>query len=412
VPELISTMNPAETTLGVMTVAILWLMPSKWGRLVPPQLVALILGTVLSLFFFGDIDAIRRIGNQGEGIPTGLPSMQMPFFTLAQIRTMLVDAMILGMLGAIDALLTSTIADSLTRTHHNSDKELIGQGIGNIMSGLFGGLPGAGATMGTVVNIQTGGRTALSGLTRAIVLMVVILGAADLTETIPMAVLAGIALKVGIDIIDWSFLKRAHHVSWKGALIMYGVIALTVLVDLMVAVGVGVFVANVLTIQRLSDLQAKDVKAITDADDEILLEDEEKALLQEADGRVLLFHLSGPMIFGVSKAISREQAVVDNYDVLILDLSDVPLLGVTSSLAIENAIQEAREKGCQVFIVGATGKIKKRLEKFGILDLIPPQNLLMDRRVALREAVAFVKGDVKEQNSHPNALNLTPLEES
>jgi SulP family sulfate permease len=118
------------------------------------------------------------------------------------------------------------------------------------------------------------------------------------------------------------------------------------------------------------------------------------------------------MIFGVSKAISREQAVVDNYDVLILDLSDVPLLGVTSSLAIENAIQEAREKGCQVFIVGATGKIKKRLEKFGILDLIPPQNLLMDRRVALREAVAFVKGDVKEQNSHPIALNLTPLEES
>lgn len=412
VPELISTMNPAETTLGVMTVAILWLMPSKWGRLVPPQLVALILGTVLSLFFFGDIDAIRRIGNQGEGIPTGLPSMQMPFFTLAQIRTMLVDAMILGMLGAIDALLTSTIADSLTRTHHNSDKELIGQGIGNIMSGLFGGLPGAGATMGTVVNIQTGGRTALSGLTRAIVLMVVILGAADLTETIPMAVLAGIALKVGIDIIDWSFLKRAHHVSWKGALIMYGVIALTVLVDLMVAVGVGVFVANVLTIQRLSDLQAKDVKAITDADDEILLEDEEKALLQEADGRVLLFHLSGPMIFGVSKAISREQAVVDNYDVLILDLSDVPLLGVTSSLAIENAIQEAREKGCQVFIVGATGKIKKRLEKFGILDLIPPQNLLMDRRVALREAVAFVKGDATARNSHPDALNLSPLEGS
>ncbi|MBK4729141.1 SulP family inorganic anion transporter [Oxynema sp. CENA135] len=412
VPELISTMNPAETTLGVMTVAILWLMPSKWGRLVPPQLVALILGTVLSLFFFGDIDAIRRIGNQGEGIPTGLPSMQMPFFTLAQIRTMLVDAMILGMLGAIDALLTSTIADSLTRTHHNSDKELIGQGIGNIMSGLFGGLPGAGATMGTVVNIQTGGRTALSGLTRAIVLMVVILGAADLTETIPMAVLAGIALKVGIDIIDWSFLKRAHHVSWKGALIMYGVIALTVLVDLMVAVGVGVFVANVLTIQRLSDLQAKDVKAITDADDEILLEDEEKALLQEAEGRVLLFHLSGPMIFGVSKAISREQAVVDNYDVLILDLSDVPLLGVTSSLAIENAIQEAREKGCQVFIVGATGKIKKRLEKFGILDLIPPQNLLMDRLIALRQAIAFVKGDAKNRNSHPDALNLSPLEES
>jgi SulP family sulfate permease len=386
-PQLLANVNSVETGLAVLTVAIIWFMPSKLKRLIPPQLVALVAGTIISLTLFPGVD-IRRIGE----IPTGLPSLQMPTFSASQFQTMLIDALVLGMLGCIDALLTAVIADSLTRTHHNSDKELIGQGLGNLASGLFGGIAGAGATMGTVVNIQTGGRTALSGLTRAFVLFIVVVWAANLTEVIPMAVLAGIALKVGIDIIDWNFLKRAHKVSVKGALIMYGVIALTVFVDLIVAVGVGVFVANILTIERLSNLRAQDVKTITDADDAILMSDEEKELLDQADGRVLLFHLSGPMIFGVSKAISRQQTAMKDHDVLILDLSDVPLLGVTSSLALENSIKEAIEKGRQVFIVGAAGSTKRRLQKLGILQMLPQNHLVMDRLEALQRAVALMKG--------------------
>jgi SulP family sulfate permease len=398
-PEFFATIKPAETALGLLAIAIIFLMPSKLGRIVPPQLLALVAGTIVSLVFFDNAD-IRQIGE----IPMGLPQLQLPVFSAAQLTEMLVDAAMLGMLGAIDALLTSVIADSLTRTQHNSDKELIGQGLGNLASGLCGGLPGAGATMGTVVNIQTGGRTALSGLTRAFILLIVVLWAANLTEVIPMAVLAGIALKVGIDIIDWSFLKRAHKVSLKGAAIMYGVIGLTVFVDLIAAVGVGVFVANLLTIKRLSDLHAEDVKAITDADDEIHLSEEEKQLLAEANNRVLLFHLSGPMIFGVSKAISREQQAVEECDALVLDLSDVPHLGVTSSLAIENAIAEAQDKGLEIFIVGAAGAIRRRLQRFGILERIPPQNLLMERSEALRRAVALVQGK-------PVAVNDTASKE-
>lgn len=294
------------------------------------------------------------------------------------------------MLGCIDTLLTAVIADSLTRTEHKSDKELIGQGIGNVISGLCGGLPGAGATMGTVVNIQTGARTAVSGLTRALILLVVVLWAAVLTQPIPMAVLAGIALKVGIDILDWSFLQRAHKVSLKGALIMYGVMFLTVFVDLIVAVGVGVFIANILTIESLSQLQAQDVKTITDADDAIVLNDEEKQLLDQANGRVLLFYLSGPMIFGVSKAIAREHAAMADSDVLILDISDVPMLGVTASLAIENAIQDAYEQGRQILVVGAAGKVKRRLEKFGIERFVPSHHFFMNRSEALKQALALV----------------------
>lgn len=384
-PELWSNINPTETILGVITLAILFLMPKKLSRYTPPQLVALIVGTVVSITLFVDAD-IRRIGE----IPTGLPAIQLPTFTPEQLTIMIVDGIVLGMLGCIDTLLTSMIADSLTRTEHKSNRELVGQGMGNLVSGLFGGLPGAGATMGTVVNIQTGARTALSGLTRAVILLVVVLGAARLTENIPLAVLAGIALKVGLNILDWSFLKRAHKVSWHTTLIMYGVMLLTVFVDLIVAVGVGVFIANVLTIERLSALQAQNVKAISDADDDVPLTEEEKRLLDQADGRVLLMYLSGPMIFGVSKAIAREHATIYRYESVVIDLSDVPLLDDTVSLAIENAVEDAVESKRQVFLVSPSEQARQILERLGVFELIPTDHLTPDRTEALQRALALL----------------------
>jgi SulP family sulfate permease len=356
---------------------------------VPPQLVALIVGTAISLTLFQGAD-IRRIGE----IPVGLPPLQLPTFSPGQLTTMFVDGVMLGMLGCIDTLLTAVVADSLTRTEHNSNKELIGQGIGNIVSGLCGGLPGAGATMGTVVNIQIGATSALSGLTRALVLLVVVLGAAKLTQPIPMAVLAGIALKVGIDILDWSFLKRSHKVSLKGSLIMYGVLLLTVFVDLIVAVGVGVFIANILTIQQLSEVRSSDVKLISDTDDDVRLSSEQKQLLDKGQGRVLLFCLSGPMIFGLSKAISREHNAMQEADALVVDLAEVPSMGVTASLAIENVIRDAHDKGLQVYLVGASEKIQRRLQRLGLFDLIQAEHVLGDRTEALQQAVdhVYLKG--------------------
>ena len=400
-PTLISNINPIEALLALVTVAILFFYPAKLKKFLPPQLLALIVGTLIAILFLGDAE-IRSIGE----ISVGLPSLQLPMFSAAQFQEMLVDALVLAMLGCIDALLTSLVADSLTRTEHNSDKELIGQGLGNLASGLFGGIAGAGATMGTVVNIQAGGRTALSGLTRALVLLVVVLGLSQYLSVIPLAVLAGIAFKVGIDIVDWGFLKRAHKISPKAAFIMYGVIILTVFVDLIVAVGVGVFVANVLTIERLSNHRADQVKAVTYDDEEIELDTEEKQLLERANGRVLLFYLSGPMIFGVAKAISREHNLINDYRALVLDLSDVPILGVTSSLALENAIEEAVEKGRQVYIVGVNGQAEKRLRKMGVMAQIPDENIMSDRTKALRQAVNQVGREPVEfsQQIPPQAI--------
>ena len=381
-PDLVQGTQPLELLLALITLAILWLTPSSVKKVCPPQLLALVVGTLLALSLFSAAD-LRTIPEFSAAFPT----FQMPTFSGGQLRLMVIDAAVLGMLGCIDALLTSVVADSLTRTEHDSNKELIGQGLANVVSGLFGAMPGAGATMGTVVNIQSGGRTALSGIVRAVVLMLVVLLAAPLASKIPLAVLAGIAVKVGIDIIDWEFLKRAHHLSLKAAVITYGVIVLTVLVDLIAAVGIGVFVANVLTIDRMSTLQSRKVKTISTADDDVELSDEEQQLLDRASGMVLLFQLAGPMIFGVAKAIAREHNAIGNCQAVVFDLSEVSHLGVTAAIALENAVKEAMEVGRDVFMVGVSGSTENRLHKLKLLERLPAQNITSDRLSALRLAV-------------------------
>lgn len=397
-PELVAGVKPLELTLTVITMAILWSTPQRLKTVIPPQLLALVAGTIISMTLLPALDPARDLAAGGEGIrrigeiSAGFPRMQIPVFGANDLGLMLVDAAVLGMLGCIDALLTSVVADSLTRTEHNSNKELVGQGLGNLVAGLFGGIPGAGATMGTVVNIQAGGRSALSGIIRALVLMLVIVAGSGLAAQIPLAVLAGIALKVGFDIVDWGFLKRAHRISVKGALILYLVIGLTVFVDLIVAVAVGVFVANMLTIDRLSQLQSKSVQSISTADDNLDLPKDEKALLDAGKGHVLLFQLTGAMIFGVAKAIGREHNAIGQCNAIVFDLGAVSHLGVTAALALENAVEEAVEAKRHVYVVGAVGTTRKRLEALKLFELLPADHTRLSRAQALAAAVEAIKG--------------------
>ncbi|HHC6525059.1 TPA: SulP family inorganic anion transporter [Vibrio parahaemolyticus] len=388
-PETISNLKFNELFLGLLTLGILFFFPKKYRKYVPAQLVALVAVTLLSVMLF-DTEDIRRIGE----IPAGLPSLVAPHIDPDMFVEMVIDALVLGTLGCIDTLLTAVIGDSLTRKEHDSDKELRGQGLANMISGLFGALPGAGATMGTVTNIQVGARSPLSGVVRALVLALVVLVAGGLTEPIPMAVLAGIAVYVGFNILDWSFIQRAHKVSFSGMAIMYGVMLLTVFVDLIVAVGLGVFVSNIMIIERLSREQARQVKAISDADeDDVPLTDSERGLLDRANGRVLFFYLSGPMIFSVSKAISRQHTSISDYDVMILDLTDVPMLDVTVGLALENAIKDALDARCEVYLLCPNQRTREQLEKFHIIDLVPDNNMYQFRYEALNAAVAHVESD-------------------
>ncbi len=384
-PDLIRNMHFGEFLLGLMTLGVLFFMPKKFKQLIPPQLVALVAVTLISVLLFSN-DDIRRIGE----IPSGLPALVWPTFSWSLISEMLADALVLGTLGCIDTLLTAVIADSLTRKEHNSNQELVGQGIANTISGLFGGLPGAGATMGTVVNVQVGARSPLSGIVRGVTLLLVVLWFAPLTQPIPLAVLAGIALFVGINILDWSFIKRAHTVSLVPTCIMYGVLFLTVFVDLIYAVGIGVFLANIITIEKLSRVQEKNVKAISDADDGVPLTEQERRLLDQAKGQLLFFYLSGPMIFGVSKAIARQHAAVSQYKVMVLDLSAVPMIDDTIALALENAMRDALDADCQVFLYSPNKQTMEPLEKIRIRDWIDEEHVVDSRIAALQKGLAIV----------------------
>ena len=206
-----------------------------------------------------------------------------------------------------------------------------------------------------------------------------------------MAVLAGIAVYVGFNILDWSFIQRAHKVNIQGMAVMYGVMLLTVFVDLIVAVGLGVFISNIIIIEQLSREQAQQVKAISDADENDLpLRDNERLLLDKADGKVLFFYLSGPMIFSVSKAISRQHSSIADYQVMILDLTDVPMIDVTVGLALENAIKDALDAKCEVMLLCPNRKTRRQLEKLHVLDLISASNDYSSKEQALQAALDYV----------------------
>ncbi len=399
-PGFLANPNWVALGLGLLTLVVVFSIPPRLNRVLPSPLVALVVVTVVSVVAFGDAD-LPRIGD----IPSGFPTLRLPTFSLRELDDMLRYGIMLAVLGAIDSLLTSLVADSLSQTQHNSDKELVGQGIANVVSGLFGGLPGAGATMRTVVNVQAGGRTPLSGMVHALVLLGVLVGAGPLTAQIPNAVLAGILLKVGIDILDWGFIKRAPKISLKGTGIMYMVLFLTVFIDLITAVLVGAFVANMLTIKRLTDVQSSRIKAITEDTKDSNLTVAEQAILTRSGGDILLFQLGGPMSFGAAKSITRRLSFVRGYKALVLDLGEVPTIGVTAALAIESIVQDSIQRDRTVWIVVKADQVKSRLETLDLqrfvkhrkrAEGVPPPaiHLVENRFEALQAALALIEPEV------------------
>jgi sulfate permease, SulP family len=358
IPQLVANVRWWDFSLGAVALLVLFGMPASWRQRFPPHLIALAVGTVISVTLLGGVE-LRRVGE----IPMGLPEVAFPRFSTAQLSLILIEGMVLGLLGSIDTLLTAMISDSLTRREHDSNRELVGQGIANMTTSFFGGLPGAGATMGTVVNIQVGARSPVAAIVRALILVLIILALAPLLESVPLAVLAAIAVKVGYDILDWSFIKRAHAVYMPAAVIMYGVMAMTVFVDLIAAVALGVFVANLLMIERLAEIQSKKVSLLDTSDMGLPLPEEERALFERGRGRIVLLHLSGPMIFGVAKAISQQQRALEDARVFILDLTDVPLVSATVALALENVVREAREAGLEVFVCTSAPDVRGMLQR-------------------------------------------------
>ena len=382
-PQALPQTNPIALLVGGLSFAAVMLYPRRWSTVLPGPLVVLVLATVLSVLCLPD-QALDRLGP----LPAGLPHLAWPQWPWADVQLWISSAITLAVLGSLDSLLTSLVADTISRSQHDSDRELVGQGIGNMAAALCGGLPGAGATMRTVVNLQAGGRTRLSGMTHALVLLLFSLGAGSLARPIPLAVLAGILLKVGVDIIDWSFLLRAPRLSPRSTALMALVLVLTVFWDLITAVLVGMFLANLLTLKRQNEQQQQASLALRGGDgapEQGHLSAEEQALLRQAGDRLLLLQLGGPLSFGAGKFLTQKLNASGAFDTLVLDLAEVPLLGVTAALALETLCLDGRHQGREVYIVTQAQQPLARLQRLGVPE-IRGVRIVASRLAALRQA--------------------------
>ena len=380
VPNAVSNPNMEALGVGLLTLVMVFKWPASWGRYLPGPLAALIVGTVVSL----GLSNVPVLG----AIPTGLPEFIMPAFSSDTILIVFEAALILAILGAIDSLLTSLVADNMTRTRHHSNRELIGQGVGNMAAGLFGGIPGAGATMRTVVNIRTGGVTKISGMLHSLLLLAVVVVLAPLASKIPHAVLAGILVKVGYDIIDVSYLKRAHRGPRFDLVLMVMVLSLTVFVDLITAVVAGVVVAAVAFVKQVADAQL--AAAAGESDDSADgLSDAESALLNECGDRLTYFDLGGPLSFGAAADLGhhvRERISPKRHTSLVLDFGRVPFMDVSAARAVETIAQDASHAGKHLYVCGINDAVAASLEGLGVNEHLTHDVRFENRLEALTAA--------------------------
>ncbi len=364
--------------LGLGTIVIIYVFPFITKK-VPATLVALVVMTIVSLFC--NMDEKLLIG----AIPSGLP---MPFFANKSIslagldwgqilKASVIPGLTLAGLGSIDTLLTSVVADNITKTHHNSNKELIGQGIGNMISGLFCGIAGAGATMRTVVNVKSGGRTQISGMVHSLLLMAILLGLGGLVRYVPLSVLAGILITVGWGIIDFKGFKDLLKIPKADAVVLMVVFLLTVFVDLLTAVGIGMVIACVLFMKRASDLVEGGYSSsvMTNFDKESPWSDE-GGIPEEMKHRIYIQRLNGPIFFGtITKFQSVMNDVPKDAKIVIIRMRLVSFMDQSGLYAMESAIKELQENGAMVLMTIIQPQPMYMLKKMDVIpDLIPEEH--------------------------------------
>jgi SulP family sulfate permease len=373
-----------------LVILIYW--PKKLQGRLPAPLGVLVAGTAVAMFL---VHGLPQIGE----VPSGLPSFITPSIPVSELPLIIQAAFILALLGSIDTLLTSLVADSVTRTHHDSDKELVGQGIGNCIAGLIGGLPGAGATMRTIVNVRAGGRSPVSGMLHAVTLLALALGLGPVVANVPHAVLAAILMKVGWDIIDWGYLRRMRRAPREKFIIMLVTFALTVFVDLIMAVAVGIILASFVNSRGLAVEQLKGLRQSVDADELDQLTEEERVLLRTANGQVLVTILHGSFSYASARELSRRASPkVSGYRASVYDFSNAGYIDTSAALAIDEMIELSQSNRQYLMLAGLKGQALRALDGLGVLERIPPEQRFADRHEAIRAAVDLVKAE--EPQSH------------
>ncbi|MGB1297762.1 MAG: SulP family inorganic anion transporter [Psychrobium sp.] len=366
-------LNQTNITLGLLCLALVYFWPASLSKYVPGSIAALVVATVYFVTTNVDIPVVGAIS-------AGLPSFSMPVWDSELASEMIKSALLIATLSTLDSLMTSLTVDSITKDFHDSDQELVGQGIGNTIAGLFGALPGGGATMRTVSNLRAGGTTPLSGMLHAIFILLIVNWGGEYTAFIPSAVLAAILMNVGLNIIDWRFLKRLHQVPLFSAGLMVSTMVMSVVFDLVTAVLIGVFVANLVTIRRLSEIQLDNLNLLGVNDDG--LSAPEQTLMTNIADKATVLDISGPIGFGVARGL--KQCVSDSeHQVLLINLSSARFVGITSTIAIEEIITDSAQLGQKVLISGVCERVRKDFNKLKLMDKISNEHVFVTRLQAL-----------------------------
>ncbi len=383
-PSAVSGIDTGAFAIGTVTLAVGFLWPRRFSHIAPGPLVALAVGTALGVLWFTDAPVIGAI-------PIGLPALQFRLADAEFLLPALQPAIILALLGSVDSLLTSLVADSMTGDRHNPDRELMGQGIGNIAAGLIGALPGAGATMGTVTNIRSGGSTPVSGALRALLLLALAMGAGQFVEPIPLAALAGVLIKVGWDIVDWRMLTRVHRLRREHLLVMLTTLFLTVFVDLITAVAIGLIAGGMVHARRLERLELDNVMSVPLLDTAFFADGEAPAGDDPLAARVGMVALRGALSVASShKLVSVIGLDIREHEVVIFDFSETVHVDDSAAMVIGRLLEVAAESETECIIMGLGNDVAVTLHSLDILAKVPADRMIgtMDeaRRVA-REAL-------------------------
>jgi len=366
-PRAVMNINWIEVILALGTILIIYGF-KRITTAIPSTLVALVVISGIAIGFGIEYKSIQQI-------PIGFPKIQSKLFTdlnLLEVLPYLLTAITLSLLGAIDSLLTSVVADNLTKTRHLPNKELIGQGIGNSIASLFGGIPGAGATIRTVVNIQSGGTTKLSGMVSSLVLLLILLVLSPLASQIPAAVLAGILVTVGIGVMDYKGLNALKKIPRTEVIIMVVVLLLSVIWNLVYAVGIGLVLASLFFMKKMADVSKDNTKITTIAEEKVW--EDEKKLSASFQKNVFIKHLSGPLFFGfTSEFVALSNQIPKSATSVIIRMSKVPYIDQSGLFALEDVLMDLKQKNIEILFVGIQKQPKYLMRTIGIIGKLIPE---------------------------------------
>ena len=372
IPDAIPLINWEAVLISSSTIAIIYLFP-RFTKAVPSTLVALISMTIVTASMGLEVPVIGPI-------PTSLPELNLGAIVNIHATdiTLIVElALTLALLGAIDSLLTSVIADNITKTKHHSNRELVGQGIGNIIAGCIGGLPGAGATMRTIVNINAGGQTPLSGVAHGVLLLGTLLGLGNYAQEIPIPVLAGILITVGIGIIDYKGLRHIKSVPRTDALVMLIVLGMTVFVDLIQAVATGLILSSILFMKQMSDQLSSEVTILPIKEN--CRQWWKENIPDSIAEKIYVKHFPGPIFFGFAPALQAMADSLPDVRVVVFRMMNVPHIDQTGLYALEEVVLSVEKRNIAVVITGLKNQPYRMLQRINLVPGLVPENYLFDK---------------------------------